>query len=82
MIKEFFIRRMLESQLKQMPQDQREKIVRMFSENPDFFETLGYELQEEIKQGKSQSEAIQELLLRHRDELQRIAQNDVLKAKK
>ncbi len=73
---------MLESQLKQMPQDQREKIVRMFSENLDFFETLGYELQEEIKQGKSQSEAIQELLLRHRDELQRIAQNDVLKAKK
>jgi len=82
MIKEFFIRRMLESQLKQMPQDQREKIIRMFSENPDFFETLGHELQEEIKQGKSQSEAIQELLLRHRDELQRIAQNDVLKAKK
>lgn len=82
MIKEFFIRRMLESQLKQLPKDQREKIVQMFSKNTDFFEILARELQEEIKQGKNQSDAMQELLLRHRDELQRITKENLLGGKK
>ncbi len=82
MIKEFFIRRMLESQLKHMPQDQREKIVQMFSRNPDFFETLAHELQEELKRGRNQADAIQEIMLRHRDELQHIAQQDALKTQK
>ncbi len=81
MIKEFFVRRMLESQLKQVPQDQREKIIKIFSENPDFFETLAHELQEEMKRGKNQGDAMQELMLRHRDELGRIMQQNAPRAK-
>lgn len=70
---------MLETQLKQVPQDQREKIVQMFSKNPEFFETLAHELQEELKRGKNQADIMQELMLRHRDELQRIAKENEAK---
>lgn len=72
MIKEFFIRRMIEGQLKQLPSDQREKIVNMFLENPEFFETLAKELRDEMNSGKDQASALQEIMLRHRDELEKV----------
>lgn len=72
MFKDFIVRKMMETQLKHVPQEQREMLIKMFSENPDFFQQLATEIQEEVKGGKDQMAAAMEVMRRHQSELEEI----------
>lgn len=71
-IKDALMRKMMQSKMKGLPQDQQDKIFKALESNPEFFTDLGKEIQEEIKKGKDQMAATMEVVGRHREKLEQI----------
>lgn len=71
-IKDFFVRKMIESKMKDVPKEQQEMIINAFQKNPEFFAKLAQEIEAETKKGKPQMEAAMEVMKKHQDELQKI----------
>jgi len=71
-IKDFMTRKLLERQLKSLPPDQRELVIKAVQENPEFFEKIAKEIQEKTKQGKNQTAASMEVMRKYQSELQNI----------
>jgi len=57
MIKKFLMKKMLQSQLKNVPEAQRAQILAMVEKDPKLFEQIAKEIQEETKKGKNQMAA-------------------------
>ena len=74
MIKEFFIKKMIDRQMQGVPQEQKDKIVQAVMKNPQFFEMVAKEMQQEMASGKDQMAAMMAVLERHKGEAQGIAQ--------
>ncbi|MCR4330303.1 MAG: hypothetical protein NUV49_00210 [Patescibacteria group bacterium] len=72
MLKKFLMRKMMKSQLKNVPQDQQEKILKAVEENPDLFQNIGLEIQAKMKEGKDQMSATMEVIHNHQEELRGI----------
>lgn len=72
MFKEFFIKKMLASQLKDMPKDQQEKIIKVVTENPEIFEKIGKEIQEKTSQGKNQMQVAMEIAKKYQNEIKKL----------
>lgn len=68
-IKTFFLRKMLESKLKGVSKEDQDKIFAMLEKNPDFFQKIGGEVEEEMKKGKDQMAATMEVVKRHENDL-------------
>lgn len=67
--KDFLTKQLLKRQLKDVPQDQQDKIINMVQKNPEFFKTIGDKIQEEMKKGKGQMEATMAVMKEHREKL-------------
>lgn len=65
---------MLKQMLKQSgaPEDQIEAIIAMVKKNPELFKQIAEEVQERVKDGKSQMEAVMEVMMNHKDELEKL----------
>lgn len=63
---------MLQSQLKNVPEEHREKIMKVIEENPELFQKIAIEVQAEVKAGKDQTTAMMEVAKRHEEELKKI----------
>jgi hypothetical protein len=74
-IKNFFLKQLLKSKMKDVPASEQEKIFAMLEKNPEFFTKVAEEVQTKIKSGKDQQSAVMEVLTAHKDELQKIMQN-------
>lgn len=72
MLKEFFLKRMLEKELNNLPAAQKDKIIKAISENPDFFKNIAEEFKKEIDGGKSQFEAVSSVMDKNKTELMNI----------
>jgi len=72
MLKNFFMKQMLKSQMKDVPAEEQEKILKLVSENPQFFENIAKEIQGKMSQGKDQVSAILEVMTAHKEELQKM----------
>lgn len=68
-IKSFFLKKMLGSQLKGVPQAEQDKILALIEKNPDFFQKIASEAQEEMKKGKDQMTATMEVVKKYESEL-------------
>ena len=73
MIKEFFIKKMIDRQMQGVPEAQKNKIVEAVMKNPQFFEMVAHEMQQEMATGKDQMAAMMAVLARHKDEAEGIA---------
>ena len=51
-IKDFLIKKQLEKQLKNLPEQQREAILKMVEKNPVFFKKINDEINENVKNGQ------------------------------
>ncbi len=71
-LKEMLMRKMLKSQMKGVPEAEQEKILKIVMENPDLFQKIGKEVQEEMKKGKDQMAATMEVMGRYQDQLKGI----------
>jgi chromatin remodeling complex protein RSC6 len=71
-VKDFFMKKMLEKQLKDLPAEQRDKMIAVISENPEFFQKIAEEIKAEQKNGKDQMAATMVVMRKHQGELQKI----------
>lgn len=69
-LKTFFLKKMLASKMKGVPQAEQDKIFDMIEKNPDLFQKIGAEVQEKMqKEGKDQMAAAMEVMQKHQNEL-------------
>ena len=69
-IKNFAIKKLLESQLKNVPADQRELIMTLVEKDPNLFEKIAKELQAEMKiNGNNQMQAAMKVLPRYQSQI-------------
>lgn len=57
MIPNFLMQKMVENQLKSLPPEQREKIVSLINNNPEFFKEMAEDIQQELSSGKDKMAA-------------------------
>lgn len=72
MFKDFIMKKLIDRQLKNVPEEQKEKIMRLINEKPELFQKIVMEAQELIKKGKGQQEAMMEVALKYQSELKGI----------
>ena len=65
MFKNFLMRKMLKSQLQDVPTDQQDEILKVVENNPELFQKIAKEAQEKIKDGKGQQSAMMEVMMEH-----------------
>ena len=58
--------------MKDIPPEQQEKVLKLISENPKFFENIATEVQAKMKGGKDQVSAVLEVITAHKEELQKM----------
>ena len=69
-IKDFAIKKVLEKQLKGVPEDQKEMIMTMVEKDPKLFEKIAKELQAEMKtNGNNQMAAASKILPKYKTEI-------------
>lgn len=68
-IKSFFMRKLLASKMQGVPQAEQEKVFSMLEKNPQLFEKIGLEVQEEMKKGKDQMSATMEVVKKYEADL-------------
>ena len=71
-VKDFFMKKMLEKQMKDMPADQREQMIEVITKNPEFFQKIAKEIKQKQKEGRDQMAATMEVMRKHQSELQKI----------
>lgn len=64
-MKTFLMKKMMQSQLKGVPQADQDRIFSLIEKNPDLFQKIALEVQEEIKKGKNQMAATMDVAKRH-----------------
>ena len=69
------MRKMMESKMKGIPQDQQEKMILMIEKNPELFQKIAIEMQEEMKKGKSEMDAAMAVMPKYKHELQKLNLN-------
>lgn len=68
-MKDFLMRKMLATKLKGVPQAEQEKLLGMIEKNPDLFQKIASEVQEEMKRGKDQMNATMTVVKKYENEL-------------
>lgn len=72
MFKNFILRKLLDKQLKDVPEEQKEKIMKLIEEKPELFQMIATKAKAKMDQGKSQMDAVMEVVKEHQDELKGI----------
>lgn len=67
--KNMVMRKMIESKMKDVPPEQKEQLISMIEKNPEFFQKIAEEIQNEVKSGKDQMAATMEVLQKYQSEL-------------
>jgi hypothetical protein len=69
-VKNFAMKKVLESQMKNVPEDQKQMIMEMLEKDPALFEKIAKEMQAELKSnGNNQMAAAQKVLPKHQKEI-------------
>ncbi|MEX0918198.1 MAG: hypothetical protein WDZ93_03505 [Candidatus Paceibacterota bacterium] len=71
-IKNYAVKKLIQSQLKNVPEDQRQLIMEMVEKDPKLFEKIAKDMQEELKKnGNNQMAAAMKVLPKYQAELQK-----------
>ncbi|KKR46479.1 MAG: hypothetical protein UT90_C0011G0003 [Parcubacteria group bacterium GW2011_GWA1_40_21] len=73
--KNFLMKKLLKSKMKDIPEAEQEKMLNAIEKNPDFFQNIASEVQAKMKEGKDQMTATMEVMQKHQDELKKIMNN-------
>jgi len=71
-VKDFFVKKLIQSKLKGIPEDQQEQIIALVMENPELFEKIGKEIQQKTKEGKSETVAAMEVMRKYQSDIQKL----------
>ena len=73
MLKKFFLKQALKSQMKNVPEKDREKIMTIVDKNPDLLIKIAEEVQIKVKAGQEMISAMTEVMKMHEAELKEIS---------
>jgi hypothetical protein len=69
-LKNYAIKKMLDSQMKDVPEDQKQMVMEMLEKDPGLFEKIAKEIQEELKKnGNNQMAAATKVLPKYQSEI-------------
>jgi len=69
-IKKFAIKKLVQSQMKNVPADQQQLIMELLEKNPELFEKIAKEMQDELKRnGNNQMQAAMKVLPKYQKEI-------------
>lgn len=68
-MKNFLLRQVAKHKLKDVPEAQREQILKMVEKNPDLMKKIGEEIEKRTKNGENQMKATIEVMKKYRTEL-------------
>jgi|RifOxyD1_1024033.scaffolds.fasta_scaffold54267_2 hypothetical protein len=68
-MKEFLMKKLLEKQLKDIPKEMQDKIVKVASENPELISKIMGEVEAEVKGGKDYMSAAKDVAVKYKDQL-------------
>lgn len=68
-IKNFLLRKMLARELSGVPQAEQEKIFAIIEKNPDLFQKIALEVQDEVKNGRGQMDAAMNIFKKYEKDL-------------
>lgn len=72
-IKDFFVKKMLERKLKDVPQEQKEQVMTLIEKNPDLFKKIGEEIEAKVKAGKPELYATMDVMKKYQADLQKLS---------
>ena len=64
--------KMMKKQLANLPEDQKQKVMAMVEENPEFFEGIAKEIEQLKSQGKNEMAATMEVMRKKQTEMQQM----------
>lgn len=74
-VQDFFLRQMLKSKMKDVPEAQREQLMQLVQKDPDLFKRIGEEVDRRVKKGgEPQMKATMEVMKKYRSELAQLMQ--------
>ncbi|PCI29829.1 hypothetical protein COB55_01265 [Candidatus Wolfebacteria bacterium] len=68
-LKNFLMKKAMQSKMKDVPQDQQDKAMAMVEKDPELFQKIALEVQEEVKGGKDQMTATMNVMKKYQDQL-------------
>ncbi|NTV44130.1 MAG: hypothetical protein HGA67_00335 [Candidatus Yonathbacteria bacterium] len=71
-LKQLLLKKTLASQLKGVPPEQQEMILKVVEENPELFQKIAMEMQAEMKKGKDQMAAAMTIMPKYQAELAKL----------
>ncbi len=71
-VKDFLVKKMVQSKMKNLPKDQQDMIIALVSENPDFFKKIQKEIESKKKQGQNEQVAMMQVMRQHQAEIQKM----------
>ncbi len=72
MFKEMLMKKMLKSKMKDMPEAEQEKMIKLVTENPELFQKIALQIQAKMKEGKDQMAASMEVMQKYQEEIKKI----------
>jgi len=73
-MKNFLMKQALKAQLKNLPEAQREQVLKIVEKNPKLFETIAKEIEQKTKAGMDKNLAAVSVMRAHLKELQGLMQ--------
>jgi hypothetical protein len=70
--KNFMLKQALKAKMKDVPEAEREKLLKVMEANPDFFEKIGEEVKKLTSSGMGEMAATMKVMREHQAELQRL----------
>lgn len=71
-MKKFLMKQAMKRQMKDVPKDQQDQMLSMVEKNPELFQKIALEVQEEVKKGTEQMMATMKVAKKYQDELQKL----------
>lgn len=66
------MKKLLKSKMKDLPEAEQEKMLKVIEKNPEFFQNVATEVQAKMKEGKDQMTATMEVMQKHQEELKKM----------
>ena len=71
----FLTKKVMEAKLKDLPQEQKELIITLMEEHPDFLKKIQKEIKEKKKQGIDEQTASMQVMFKYQKDFQKIMMN-------
>lgn len=72
MLKDFIFKKIIDSKVQGLSEEQKSVLLRMLQEHPEFFEKIMKEIKEETEKGIDQQEAAKQVVIRNQMQMMEI----------